>query len=845
MSARATPEPSRRSVPRSFDARAGAAYAAPIGIVVLFAALVVGAGWIVGERALVQFLPGYLMVFSAALCLGLAGAGLVFQAAPRDVRRRAQSVIGSAVFAIGALGLAEHVSGMSLGVDWPGLHAWLLDDNPNPGRMALASSIGFVLLGAIFILVNHVPARRRALVVLPLNAMVAGIGVLAIVGNALDLRDLFENYWLAYMSWPTAIGITLVSFALWLTWRGAPWNPPLWIRSEDERIIFALGLVLTGAVVFASLAAFRVLQNSMEATSSRNLSFALESRRNLVAAVIERDIKQTADTARLGNVIGLFAALEQSPDDPAIRESLQAVAANTLKFGFLASAFFDADGRQVAGAGEFVEGSPLRLELAHVQRAVLMWDGHFLLQTEVEVTDGRKRLGMIRSRHRLRELRDLMFVASDLGRTSEIELCGSRSHLMHCAPTRFNPQPYESERVARGEPLPMSYALAGQSGVIKTTDRRGHRVLAAYALMPRISLGLVLKTDLAELYAPMRQQLVYLLGVTALLLGAGIWLLLWRIHPIAVRLAMSERRLHLALEVSHLALWDWDVTTGRVYLSDRWPLIVGGEPGPVETTFDTLAEIVHPDDRPLLAERVRAALKGEIPRYDVDHRVRSRSGDWIWIQSIGEVTERDRHGRALRAMGTNQEITARKQVEAQLSHRATHDDLTGLPNRTLYFDRLSHAISRSRRNRSLTAVLYLDIDGFKEVNDTLGHAAGDLLLREFALLLAGCARATDTVARLGGDEFSVILEGLASADDGMRIAANIVAAMRPDFVIQGHKVKATTSVGVVFYNGAEAISAAELAEKADWALYKAKRAGRDRVHAMPGSGTSSEESGRP
>lgn len=812
-----------------------AAYPVLIGAVVLIEALAVGAGWIVRERALVQLLPGYLMVFSTALGLALAGAALVLQAAPRELRRRGQTVIGAVVATIGALGLAQHLSNANLAVDWPGLHAWMLDENPYPGRMAFTSSIGFVLVGAVLVLVNLLPARRRALVVLPLNAMVAAIGLLALTGHVLELRDLFENYWFTQVSPLTAIGFALIAFALWLTWRRAPWNPPLWVKSEDERIIFALGLVLTAAVVFASLAAFRVLQTSMETSFSRNLSFALESRKNLVATVIERDIKQTADTARLGGVVGLFSALAKDPDDPQIREGLQTVAANTLKFGFLAAAFFDAEGKQVAGVGDFAAGSPLRLELAHVQRAVLMWDGHFLLQTEVEVSDGRTRLGMIRSRHRLRELRDLMFEASDLGLTSEIELCGSRGHLMHCAPTRFNPRPYDSARVVRGDPLPMSYALAGKSGVIKTTDRRGKRVLAAYALMPRISLGLVLKSDLAELYAPMRQQLVYLLGVTALLLGAGIWLLLWRVHPIAVRLAMSERRLHLALEVSHLALWDWDIATGRIYLSDRWSFIVGGDPGPVETTFEALAEIVHPDDRPVLYEKVRAVLKGEIPRYDVDHRVRTRSGDWIWIQSIGEVTSRGRNGRALRAMGTNQEITARKQVEAQLSHRATHDDLTGLPNRTLYFDRLAQAISRSRRNRTLTAVLYLDIDEFKEVNDTLGHAAGDLLLREFALRLAGCTRATDTVARLGGDEFSVILEGLASTEDGARIAGTIVAAMRPEFWIQNRPVKATTSVGVVFYNGAEAASTSDLSEKADWALYKAKRGGRDRFYAASGA----------
>ena len=808
----------------------GSTYAAPIGVALLLVSLAAMYGWVARERAIVQFVPGYLMVFNTALCFALTGIAFVLNAAPAALRRPAQTALGAAVAALGTLVFAEHLSGASLGIDWPGLHAWLLDDNPFPGRMAAATSAAFILVGATFVLTHHAPARWRSVAAGSLNTVVAAIGLSAIAGHALELRDLFENYLFAQVSLPAAVGFVVVALAFWLSWRGRSWSPALWIKSEDERIVFSVGLALAAAVIAAGISGFRVLQAGMETTVSRNLTFALESRKELVATVIERDIKQTADMARIAGIVQLYSLLARNPADAATRASLQRAADNALRFGFLAVALFDAQGRRIASAGEFAADSPLQLELAHVQRAVLMWDGQLLLQTEAVVTDGAARLGTLRAQHRLAELRDLMFEAAGLGQTSEIELCGSRGPLMHCAPTRFNPRPYDSERVVRGEPLPMSYALGGQHGVIKSTDHRGKRVLAAYSLMTRISLGLVLKTDLEELYAPMRTQLIYLLQVTALLLGAGIWMLLWYIRPAAARLATSERRLQLALEASRLALWDWDISSGKVHLSDDWQTILGGEPGPVDTTFEELSRLVHPDDAATLSERIRAMLKGDIPRYDVEHRVRTLSGEWAWIHSSGEVVRRDIAGRALQAIGTNADVTLRKHAELQTAHIATHDALTGLPNRALFIDRLSQAISRSRRNNTLIALLYFDIDRFKKVNDTLGHGAGDALLREFARRLAACARASDTTARLGGDEFTMILERLGSTEDGVRIAGNIVTAMRPKFELDGRSVQSSTSVGIAFYSGAGTVSPDELMKKADEALYEAKGAGRNRYH---------------
>jgi len=237
--------------------------------------------------------------------------------------------------------------------------------------------------------------------------------------------------------------------------------------------------------------------------------------------------------------------------------------------------------------------------------------------------------------------------------------------------------------------------------------------------------------------------------------------------------------------------------------------------------------MVHPEDGPQLDLRLREVLKGITPHYDVEHRVRAFDNGWIWVRSRGEVVERSRSGRALRMAGTNADISARMEMQGRLLHQATHDMLTGLPNRSLFYDRLTQAIARSRRGGTLMAVLYLDIDKFKNVNDTLGHDAGDDLLKAFSKRLAECVRATDTVARLGGDEYAVVLESLAGREDGRRIAEKIVRAMHPAFTLQSRSLQITSSVGVAFYAGESELGPDGLVKHADDALYRAKHAGRN------------------
>ena len=299
----------------------------------------------------------------------------------------------------------------------------------------------------------------------------------------------------------------------------------------------------------------------------------------------------------------------------------------------------------------------------------------------------------------------------------------------------------------------------------------------------------------------------------------------------------SEQQLSLALEGSELALFDWNIETGEVFLSEQWSVMLGGEPELTRTTFSALEQITHPEDKSALRRAIREALKGLTTHYRAEHRVSAGSRGWIWIQSHGQVTARNSAGDATRLVGTNADVTERKRAEqelaqsrAELERAAWYDTLTGLPNRNLLVDRLDQVLARSRRSGQRLALFYLDLDDFKAINDSMGHAVGGILLKQFAERLRRAVRTSDTVTSLSGDEFVILLEDLKGVDADA-IASTIVATTREEFTIESAVLRVTTCIGIAFASGET--SGSDLLRRADSALYQAKRAGRDRYQVAP------------
>ena len=237
-------------------------------------------------------------------------------------------------------------------------------------------------------------------------------------------------------------------------------------------------------------------------------------------------------------------------------------------------------------------------------------------------------------------------------------------------------------------------------------------------------------------------------------------------------------------------------------------------------------EITHPEDRDRDREALGGLVSGALDRFQTEKRYFHADGHLIWI-SLNVSVVRDEDGRLLYLISQMQDVTERKQAEGRLAYQASHDALTGLPNRVLLDDRLTMALARLRRGKMPLALLYCDLDRFKLVNDSFGHDAGDRLLLEAAQRLRGALRPSDTVARLGGDEFAILCEEL-SPDAAATLARRLGDELAKPFEItQGHQVVVTSSIGIAVNSDAR-LDPGTLLANADAAMYEAKTRGRSR-----------------
>ena len=295
-------------------------------------------------------------------------------------------------------------------------------------------------------------------------------------------------------------------------------------------------------------------------------------------------------------------------------------------------------------------------------------------------------------------------------------------------------------------------------------------------------------------------------------------------------LAESEERYALALAGANDGLWDWDLRADTVYLSPRYKAMLGYAGDAIGSDPLDWLELIHPDERPLVEDAVRAHLAGETEHYETEYRMRTARGTYRWMLSRA-LAVRAPDGRALRLAGSQTDVTERKVAELQLQHDALHDALTGLPNRVLFQDRLEHLVRRGLRAETpgASAVLFLDLDRFKVVNDSLGHLVGDELLVEVADRLQAVLRPGDTVARLGGDEFTVLLEALHDFEEARLIADRVLETLEAPFEHAGQDLYLSASIGIAMV--APGATAEEVIRDADAAMYRAKGEGRGR-HAL-------------
>lgn len=317
---------------------------------------------------------------------------------------------------------------------------------------------------------------------------------------------------------------------------------------------------------------------------------------------------------------------------------------------------------------------------------------------------------------------------------------------------------------------------------------------------------------------------------------ATVLLLLWqfrsRLAQMLTKTREAEERYALAAQAANDGLWDWDLAKDRVYFSPRWKAMLGYEEREIGTRPKEWFGRIHPDDLAHVESHLRAHLAELTSSFESEYRISHKDASYRWVLARG-VAVRDDAGKAIRIAGSQADTTKRKQAEQQLLHNALHDSLTGLPNRAHFMDRLGEVIEGATKYKGpLCAVLFLDLDRFKTINDSLGHTVGDSFLIEMGLRLRGCVRSGNTVARLGGDEFAVLLEDINNNGEATQVANRIQEELRKPLTLHGYELVTTASIGIAFVIPGSKQRREELLRDADTAMYRAKALGRGRCEVF-------------
>ena len=296
-------------------------------------------------------------------------------------------------------------------------------------------------------------------------------------------------------------------------------------------------------------------------------------------------------------------------------------------------------------------------------------------------------------------------------------------------------------------------------------------------------------------------------------------------HDMNRQLRETEERYGLALQATNDGIWDFNIDTNKIQYTNRWMEILELAQQDIGNDPEAWFNLIHPDDRKSFDEKLNLHLKGASDHFELEYRIKTGRNNYIWVLCRGTAV-RNKNGDIYRMVGSLSDITARKIAEERLAHDALHDPLTGLPNRILFWDRLQNRIERTKRNPDdLFAIMFIDLDRFKLVNDSLGHAAGDQFLITVANRLKQCVRFEDTISRFGGDEFAILLDSISDVEDAGRVADRIKSNLITTAVLGGGIERSSTaSVGIVIFNKGYSTSE-ELLRDADTAMYQAKSIG--------------------
>jgi len=296
---------------------------------------------------------------------------------------------------------------------------------------------------------------------------------------------------------------------------------------------------------------------------------------------------------------------------------------------------------------------------------------------------------------------------------------------------------------------------------------------------------------------------------------------------------LLKERLELAIEANRDVIWDWDLLNDELYVSNQWKEIMGHDRAEVPYTVEEWKRYIHPNDLRHTLHAINKVIWGREEYLDVTYRILHSNGKWVWIQMRGKTLYNEDH-KAIRMIGTHRDVTQQKETEAALEeqkkllyYQATHDTLTGIYNRTFFNQYLQRAILQAKEHDHRMALLFIDLDHFKDINDTLGHDVGDKVLKVVTNRLEEIiVEPKDILARLGGDEFTIFRKELSFDQEVTLLAEKILLVLKEPIIMKGKRLYVSASIGISLY-GDDGKDAQSLLRYADIAMYRAKNKGKN------------------
>ncbi|HEY9062752.1 MAG TPA: EAL domain-containing protein [Pseudobacteroides sp.] len=289
-------------------------------------------------------------------------------------------------------------------------------------------------------------------------------------------------------------------------------------------------------------------------------------------------------------------------------------------------------------------------------------------------------------------------------------------------------------------------------------------------------------------------------------------------------LKMNEEIYKLISDATTDGIWYYDIIGNKKAFSGKWYEITGYETDEIGN-LNLWNGIIHPDDLDRTYEAYMNHINNRIDKFQCECRIKTKDGIYKWVRAIGKALF-DEAGKMYMVAGAISDISELKEQQAYIEYMAFHDSLTGLPNRALFMDRLSIAAGLAERNQRNVAVVLLDVDNFKEINDSMGHDVGDLLLKIIAKRLAQSVRNYETLARLGGDEFAILLQNISEQEEAFEFCERLREAVVQPFELYIHTVNISISIGIAMYPN-DGKNIMEVLRNADTAMYKAKALGKN------------------